>query len=164
MSRVDRSPATFGGWVSASAALVALVSGGLSSWPALAVGAVGLALVGAGLVRGLDTAITLGAVCLVASALVAAVGGAPPALVLVGVAASVVAWDVGGTAVGVGAQLGHDADTVRLEAVHAGASVVVGAVTAGVGYGLYRVGTGGQPIVALLFLVLAAVLLAAALD
>lgn len=164
MSRLDRTPTPFGRWVAVSAALVALVSSGLSSWPALGLGAAGLTLVGVGLHRGTDAAVTVGAVCLLAGSLVAAVDGAAPALVLVAVTASVVAWDVGGTAIGLGAHLGRDADVVRLEAVHAGASVAVGAVTAGVGYGLYRAGTGGHPMVALLFLTLAAVALVAALD
>jgi hypothetical protein len=76
----------------------------------------------------------------------------------------VLAWDVGGSAISVGAQLGRDADTVRLEAVHIAASTALGAVVVGVGYGLYRAGPGEQPVVALVLLVVAAVLLVEALS
>jgi hypothetical protein len=83
---------------------------------------------------------------------------------LAGVAFAVLAWDAGWNAIGVGAQLGREADTVRLEAAHLAASTAVGVAVLGVGFGLYRVGTGGKPIAVLLLLVIAAVLLVEALS
>jgi hypothetical protein len=53
---------------------------------------------------------------------------------------------------------------VRLEAAHLAASTAVGVAVLGVGFGLYRVGTGGKPIAVLLLLVIAAVLLVEALS
>lgn len=164
MRAVDRSPARLGRGVSIGAALVALLASGLHSWPALAAGTLGLLLLVAGLVRGSDAAVTVGAFGLFAGAIVAGARGAPALPVLVSVTSAVLAWDAGGSAISVGDQLGRDADTRRLEAVHLTASALVGAMTAGVGYGLYRAGAGGRPVAALVLLVVAAVLLVAALD
>lgn len=164
MSAVDRSPARLGRGVSVGAGLLALLSVGLYSRPALAVGAPGLVLLVVGLIRGSDAAVTVGAFGLFAGAILAGARGAPVAPVLVSVTSAVLAWDAGGSAIGVGNQLGRDADTRRLEAVHLTASALVGAVTAGAGFGLYRAGTGGRPAAALVLLLVAAVLLVAALD
>lgn len=166
MSAVDRSPARLGRGVSVGAGLLALLSAGLYSWAALAIGAPGLVLLVGGLFRerGSDAAVTVGAFGLFAGAILAGTRGAPVAPVLVSVTAAVLAWDAGGSAIGVGNQLGRDADTRRLEAAHLTASALVGAVTAGAGYGLYRAGTGGRPAAALVLLLVAAVLLVAALD
>lgn len=166
MRAVDRSPARLGRAASVGAGLLALLSVGLYSPPALAVGGAGLILLVVALFRerGSDAAVTVGASGLFAGAILAGARGAPVAPVLVSATAAVVAWDVGSSAIGVGEQLGRDADTRRLETVHATASVLVGAVTAGVGYGLYRAGTGGRPVAALALLVVAAVLLVEALD
>jgi hypothetical protein len=164
MRAVDRSPARFSRWASIVAGVVALVSTGLYSWPALAAGALGLSLLVGGLTRGARRAVTLGSFCLFVGGILAGSGGAPVPPVLVGVTAAVLAWDVGGNAIGIGAQLGRDAETLRLEAVHLAASAVVGIVVAGAGFGIYRVGVGGRPLLALLLLVVAAVLLVKALD
>lgn len=164
MRPIDRSPARLGRWASIVAALVALASSGLYSWVALAVGVLGLGLLVVGLGRGIDGPVTGGAFCLFVGAIVAGAQGAPVGPVLIGATAAVLAWDFGGSAIGVGAQLGRDADTARLETVHIAASALVGVVVAGVGFGLYRAGTGGKPVVALVLLVIAAVLLVEALD
>jgi len=164
VTAVSRGPTRLSGWVSASAAVVAVVSSGFYSWAALVVGTLGLTLVAVGLVRGARAAVTVGAFGLFVGGIVAGVRGAPVVPVLVGVTCSVLAGDVGASAISIGRQLGRDADTTRLEAVHVTASVAVGVGTAGVGYGLYRAGTGEQPIAALVFLLLAAVLLVEALG
>ena len=161
---IDRSPTRLGRWATTGAGVVALASVGLYSWPALAAGTLGLSLLLVGLVRGTGGLVDGGAFALFVGAVLAGAEGAPVLPVLVGVAAAVLAWDFGGTAIGVGAQLGREADTVRLEAAHLGASTAVGVTVLGVGFGLYRVGTGGQPIAALLLLVIAAVLLVEALS
>lgn len=164
MKPIDRSPARLSRWISFVAALVALVSSGLYSWPALATGTLGLGLLGVGLARGSTTGVTVGAFGLFVGAILAGAQGAPVVPALIGVTFAVLAWDLGGSAISIGDQLGRDADTVRLEAVHMTGSTAVGAVTAGVGFGLYQAGNGGQPVAALVFLVIAAVLLVAALD
>lgn len=162
--RIERAPTPFGRRLSLAAGLVAVLAGGLYSWLALALGAVGFLTLAAGLVRGTDRPVTLGAVGLAGGALAAGVEGAPAPAVLVSVVAAIVAWDVAGNAIGIGRQLGREAGTRKAEAVHAAASAAVGLATAGAGYGLYRAGTGEQPVAALVFLLVAAVLLLETLD
>ena len=164
MRPVDRSPARLSAWASAGAGLVALASTGLHSWPALAAGTLGLLALVVGLARGTRSRVSLGAFGLLGGVLLAGAQGAPVLPVLVGVTFAVLAWDAGGSAVSIGAQLGRDADTRRLEVVHLASSLAVGAVVAGLGYGLYRVAAGGQPVAALVLLVVAAVLLVEAID
>ena len=161
---VDRRPSRTGAGLALVPALVAALAGGLYTSPGLLVGVAGLLGLAAGLARGSRTAVTLGASGLFAGAVLAGAEGAPVGPVLVGAAAAVVAWDVATTAVSVGEQLGRDAGTGRLEATRALASVGVGAVTVGLSYGVYLAGAGGRPVAALLFLLVAAVLLVAALD
>lgn len=163
-AEIDRAPTRLSSWTAVGAALVALGAGGFYSWPALAAGTLGLGLVVAGLARGSIGPVTAGAGCLFAGAIVAGVQRAPAAAVLVGAVAAVLAGDIGGNAIGLGRQLGRDAETRRLEAVRIASSTAVGIGTAGVGYGLYRTASGGQPILALVCLLLAAALLVSALE
>lgn len=164
MKPINRAPARLSRWISVSAALVAVGSSGFYSWPALAVGTLGLLLLVVGLIRGANTAVTIGAFGLFVGGIIAGVQNAPIVPVLISVTFTVLAWDVGGSAISIGKQLGREADTIRIEAVHMTASGIVGVVTAGVGYGLYQTGTGEQPVAALVFLLIAAVLLVEALD
>lgn len=163
-NRIERGPAPLSRRLSLAAAFVAMLSGGLYSWLALALGALGFLTLSVGLVRGTDRPVTLGAAGLASGGLAAGVEGAPAPAVLVSVVAAIVAWDVAGNALGIGRQLGREAGTSRLEAVHAATSAAVGLATAGAGYGLYRAGTGEQPVAALVFLLVAAVLLLETLD
>lgn len=163
MKPISRSP-------SQGCQLGALVMGVLSlgasgyySWPALVVGTAGFGLLAVGLLRGSNGNVTVGAFGLFVAAITSGAGGAPIGPVLLSVITAVLAWDYGGTAISIGRQLGTEARTGRIEAVHMGASALVGISTAGVGYGLYWAGSGGQPITAVVFLVLAAVFLVLAL-
>lgn len=162
MTRIDRSPAVFSGSVAVAAALVSL-SPGMYGWTALATGVAGFVVILGGLTRGSHAAVTVGAASLLAGSILAGVGEAPVEVLLIAITATVVAWDAGGTAITLGDQLGRAADTVRIEVVHLGTTVLVGILTAGTGYALYRTVTGGAPVLAVLLLSLAAVLLASAL-
>lgn len=164
MTVVDRRPARIGRWLSGFAGVLAVVTSGFYSWSALAVGGVGLVVLWAGLLRGTRSAVTTGSFGLFVAAVAAGTRGAPVPPVLGSVVLTVVAWDAGGNAIGIGEQLGRDAGTARIEIVHSAATLAVGAVTAGVGYAVYRFGTGGQPVAAVVFLVFGALLLVAALD
>lgn len=161
---VDRSPARLTRWASLGAGALALLLGGLYSWPALAACVIGLSLLAVGLVRGNAGLVDGGGFSLLAGGILAGAGGTTVLPVLASVTAAVLAWDFGGNAIGIGAQLGRDADTLRLEATHVAASTVVGAVVAAAGFGLYRLGTGGGPAATLILLAVAAVLLVEALS
>lgn len=160
---IDRSPTRLSGSVAVLAAVLAFATVGAYSWPALAAGAAGVALIVAGLLVGSEPAVTGGAAALAGGVLVGGVEGVPALLVLFAAALAVLAWDAATFAVGLGRQLGRAADTARLEAVHLAATVSVGAATVGVGYALFRTAGGGLPVTALVFLLLGAVLLSAAL-
>ncbi len=159
-----RATGRLDGSVAVAAALVAAAATGPFSTTAVALVGAGVAFLAVGVARDSRRAITAGGVGLLGGALAAGAAGAPVLPVLVGVAATVVAWDLGGRGVDLRAQLGEATDTGRLEAVHVAASVGVAVAVAGVGWGVYRAGTGGQPVAALAFLLLAAALVASALS
>ncbi len=160
---VDHGPPTEGIAATAVAgALVVVALGAVSAvGGGLAVVAVLLAL--AGVVRPSRQVIGAGTAVAGVGLLVAGFGGAPPEPLLLGAVGTVLVWDFGEHAVGLGEQLTADTDATRNVAVHAAASVAVGTVTVGVGYGVYAGATGGQPVVALFFLLAGAVGLAVAL-
>lgn len=164
MTVVDRRPARISRWLAGFAGVLALVMSGFYSWSALLVGALGAVILCAGLLRGVVGAVTTGAFGLFIAAILAGVQRAPVLPVLTSITLAVVAWDIGGNAISIGEQLGRDAETTRIEIVHSVASLTVGVVTAGIGYAIYWFGTGGQPVAAVVFLVLGAVLLIATLD
>ena len=164
MRRIDRSPARFSSAVAGGMAIVAVGATGRYSLFAVALGAVGAGLLVVGLARSSRPAISRGVAVVFLATLAAGIEGAPPGVLLVGVTATVLAWDAGTTAVSVGEQLGRDADTVRIEAFHVGASAAVGAVVVATGYLLFSSVAGGAPVSALVLLVVAAVLLVAAVQ
>ena len=161
---IDRRPARFSSALAVGAAIVAVVAAGRYSVAGAAAGLAGLLFLASGLAVGRQVGVSVGAVGLFAGVVYGGVLGAHPVVLLVGVAATVVAWDAGGTAIDVGAQLGREADTARVELVHAAGSLAVGTATIGVGYGVYLTAGGGQPTAALLLLLVAVVLLLATLD
>lgn len=160
---VDDSPAP----VSAVLALVAAAVGAVMATAAVPLaggaGILGLVFVAVGVVRGRVAAVTLGSVGLLAAAILAGMGGAGIAPVLGIVLTSALAWDLGEQAINVGEHVGRDSPTARGELVHAGLSLAVGLVAAGVAAAIYVAAAGGLPTVALVVLVVAAVLLTAAL-
>lgn len=164
MTTVDRSPARISTWTAMLAALVAFGLSGFYSWIALGVGAVALVVVALGLVRGSHRAVTVGGFGLLLGTIVAGVQNAPVVPLLGGLTATVLAWDIGHSAISVGRQLGRSATTIRIEAVHIGTSLTVGVTTIGVGYGIFRIGSADQPLATLVFLLIGAVLLVAVLE
>jgi hypothetical protein len=161
---VSRRPTRLAAGASLAAGVLALAASAPYSWTGLALGTGGLLVLSVGVVRGADAAITLGAAGLLAAALAAGARAAPVLPTLAAVTGSVVAWDAGRHAASVGRQLGRDADTRRVELVHVTASVGVGVVAAGLGYTVYATAAGDQPVAALAFSLLAAVLLVEALG
>jgi hypothetical protein len=160
---VDRSPARTSRLLSLVAASVAVGAAALASSTGALVAVGGALLVAVGLVLGSRRFVTGGSFVALLGVLYGGLFAAPPAFLVLGTAAVVLAWDVGEQAINVGEQLGREADTERLELMHAAGSTVVAASASGVGYGVYLLGAGGQPVTALVFLLVAAVALTSAL-
>jgi len=159
---LDRRPSRTGTALSLLAALV--VVGALTPVAAgQLVAAIGLVALVVGLQSGAGRAVDAGATLLFVGVVIAGVFGAPPELLLVATAGTVVAWDVGENAVSLGHQLGRAAGTDRAEFVHAAASTGVAAAGAGLAYVAFVGVESGQPSIALVSLLFGAVLLATAL-
>lgn len=160
---VQRSPARLSGRLSVGVAGVVVLVVLPFSVPGAVLAAGGVVATGVAAVTGSRGVADLAGVGLLAGVVVAG-QAAPPPVVLAGVVATVLAWDLVGNAIGLGRQLGREADTARAELVHAGASLAVGTVTALAGYVVYRVGVGrGVPVAAVVLLVVAGVVLVSAL-
>jgi len=160
---IDRSPTRVGSGIAVLAALTTLAAAGAFSWPALALGGLGVLAVAAGVTLARHDAVTTGAATLFLGVLAAGVQGAPIPALLVGAVATVVAFDSAGTAIDLGAQLGRGAPTRRLELVHAGGTTLVGALTAVVGWAVFQIGVGTAPLTAPVLLLVAALAVAGAL-
>jgi len=88
-----------------------------------------------------------------------AIQDAPTVQLLTAGAATVLAWDLGEQAVNVREQVGRDAATLGFEALHGGATALVGAVGVGVALLVRAVGPTGIPLPALVLLLGAGVTL-----
>ncbi|WP_415380600.1 hypothetical protein [Halosimplex sp. TS25] len=151
--------------------LVSGVAGATAAATGLAGGVTGAGVTALGtlvLLAGVRTAnhrvVDVGGLLAFVGVVFAALGNAAEPAVLVGTAASVVAWDAGGNAVSLGEQLGAQADTARAETLHAATGALVGLVSAGIGLTLFEVGPTRQPVTTLFVLLVAAALLVVALN
>lgn len=143
--------------------IVAVGGSGFFSWTGLLLGATGALVFIAGLLLEARRAVSAGAFVVAAGGIMAGVEQAPVLVVLVAVAATVVAWDVGRFGMSLRRQLGDDAPTISTESVHAAMSVGAGAAAVTIGYGLFQFGAEGETATAVVFLLLASVLLVVAL-
>lgn len=159
MSEIVRRPTRVGSVLALLAATVAVAAAGIGAASGAAMGGVGLVALGLGLLVGSRRSVSVGAAMLLLGVLLAGWAGSAPEPLLVGALGGVIAWDVGSNAVSVGNQLGRDTRTARLELVHAASSMVVGAVTVAIGYAVYVTASGGQPVAAVVFLLLGVVVL-----
>jgi len=154
MNRITRKPTT----VSSLAAVVAGAFGLLLSGPyapiALLTAAGGVVLLGAAAASGVRPLVTLGALGVFVAAVVAGGSGAPPSITLSAILTAVLAYDFGGTAVDLGEELGREADTRRLELLGVATSSLAGIAAATGSYLVYLVGATGQPLSAVVLLLI----------
>lgn len=106
----------------------------------------------------------LGGLAIVFGIAIAGVGPLPLGLVLVATVASVVAWDASTTAIALDAQVSPAATTHRAEAVHTGATLVVGTLLGGIVFLLSLVGSDTVPAVVAVFAIGGAVALLLVVD
>ncbi|MGZ0748046.1 DUF7519 family protein [Haloparvum sp. AD34] len=173
MTEIDRRPPTTGVAFATSFALLAAVATAAVSLQGAAGVGVAVVLVAIGLVRRshavLALAVAVGAAGLVFAATSGGAGGAGGSGgagdvlgLLVAAVSLAVAWDVGDHALSLGTAVGRNARSARNQFVHAGTSLLVGTLAAGVGYGTYVSAAGGQPVAALVFLLFGAIVLVSA--
>ncbi|TKX70074.1 hypothetical protein [Halorubrum sp. SP9] len=142
--------------VAATAASVASPTGGAL------LGVAALGFLG-GSLRGSVRVLTWGAAVGVVGLALAGYRGAPPEALLVAAVGLAVAWDVADHGVGLGEQVGRGARARRNVAVHAGSGLLVGALAAGLVYGVTLAVGGGQPVAALALLLAGGIALISAL-
>jgi hypothetical protein len=154
----------------ALAVVLSLVAAGVASLAALLAAPLGGALLGgatvalaAGSLRRSHRLLSWAAGIGVVGLAVAGYRGGGVEALLVGGVALAVAWDVADHGLSVGEQVGRGARTRRNVAVHAGATLLAGALSVGVVYGVYRAAAGSRPVAALALLLFGAVVLASAL-
>lgn len=158
---VDHAPTRASSYAAVGAGIVAALTSAPFALLALPLGIGGIGILAAGLFRGEGNRawVTIGAVGLFLSVLVAGGFGVPPELLLVSAAAAVLSWNFGLNAIGLGEQIGRTSRTRRNEVIHGAVATVVAAVAAGFGYAVFGLAGGGQPVGALTMLLFAAVFL-----
>lgn len=155
----ETAPTRFGSAIALCWVFVSIGVSALYSLPALAVGGLGGLLFVSGLLGGSRRRLSGGAFSVFLAALLAATLGAPVDATLLGVVTAVLAWDAGGVSMSLGTQLGSDAPTIRAELVHVSASAGIGLFTIVVGYAIFSFWSGVVSISALIYLLLAALVL-----
>ncbi|MXV62768.1 hypothetical protein GS429_11960 [Natronorubrum sp. JWXQ-INN-674] len=156
---ITRRPTVVLSAATIAAVLAAVLAIGAGADSALAFGLLGAVCLAAGVVRGLPTALDVGAVVLFIGVVVGGLEQTAVEPTVIGTIATVIAWDLGHSAVDLGEQLGRESRTARLEAVQIVSSLLVGLLSGTVGYAVYVVAGGGQPVAAAVLLLLAAVLI-----
>lgn len=156
---LTRRPALISSAVAATGAILAVVTSGYASIFGLALAVIGASFLALGLARGTHSAIDVACLLLFAGVLASGYEGGSVELALLGTVGTVVAWDLGQSAIDLGEQLGREAQTTRLEAVHVASSAIVGLVAITIGYTLYVFAADGQPVAAVALLLAAASLI-----
>jgi len=100
------------------------------------------------------------ALVLVGSLISGAYGAVTPEIMLVGVASTVLAWDLGQHGISIGEQLGRKTRSKRLQLVHAATSAVVIGLVSFVAYFVYLFSGDGRPGPAVALIVLGIVVMA----
>ncbi|WP_394740432.1 DUF7519 family protein [Natronococcus roseus] len=159
MSEITRRPAVRSSVAAGAVVLVAVLAAGSQSASALGFGAVGGLVFAVGLVTGRHRAVDVGALALFLGVVAGGLEATAVEATIVATVATVVAWDLAHGAIALGDQLGHEAETRRLEAIRAVSSLLVGLLSGTAGYAVYVFGGSGQPVAAVVLLLVAAVLI-----
>lgn len=144
---VDHSPSRFSQLVTVGAALLGAGMMAPFSGFSIPFGIVGVLLVGMGIGKTYSRRwVSVGVAMILVGALISgAYGFVPAELILVGVGATLIAWDVGQHGLSVGEHLGRQTQTVRLETVHAASTTLFVGCASIFTYAVYLAGGTGQP-------------------
>lgn len=163
MSEFDAEPPRAALLPVAVAAAVALLPVSASS-VGLAVGLAGAALLLLGTRDGRHVFVTVGGGALAVGVVLGAATGIDPVYALVGGVGTVVAYDAGEHAVGLGVDVGKHARVRQAMLVHVGSTASVSLLVATAAYIVYQFGPSSLPLTALLTLLFGGVLLAYVLE
>lgn len=163
MNRITRKPTVVSSVAAVAAGVIGLLLSGLYSSLALFAATGGVIFLGLAAVTGVRPLVTVGGLGIFAAAVAAGVRGAPPLILLGSVLVAILAYDFGGTAVDLGEELGREADTQRLEILRVATSSLAGFAAATASYLVYLVGASGQPLSAVVLLLIAVFVLFIAL-
>ena len=156
MTTLTHRPTLLTSGIAGLAALTAVVGAGLGSVSGFGLSAVGLVVLALGLGISRRIGVDLGGAVLFLGVVVSGIGSQGVEVTVAATIATVVAWDLGHTAIDLGEQLGREPDTARLEGVRAFWSLFVGLLAATLGYGVYLFAIDGQPVASVVLLLLAA--------
>lgn len=146
-----------------AAGLIAVLVTGTAT-PAVLFTTVGAVALPAATATGSRRFLVLGAAAGLAGVFLAALGGLPPVLALVGTCAVVLAWDLGEHAVGLGRHVGRRAESKRATAVHVATSGGFAVALVAVATAVFRLARGGQSLAGAVVLAGAAALFALLID
>ncbi|SNZ17078.1 hypothetical protein SAMN06269185_2881 [Natronoarchaeum philippinense] len=157
---LDHSPTKLSTIAAVGAAVLAALTSAPFALLALPVGLAGAGAVGAGLIVAESrTWVAVGVGALFLSVLISGGFGTPVELLLVSMVATVLAWDFGHNAISLGEHVGRHSTTRRNEIIHGAATTIAASLAAAVGYGVYAIAGGGQPVAALSLLLFGIVFL-----
>lgn len=152
---IDRAPVGLSSVLAIAASAIAAVAASEGNTAGGALAGLGVVLIALGVLRGSRGAVHAAGLALLGGIVLGGSGDASELWILVATVAAVLAWDVGQNAIGLGEQLGRNADTARAELAHAAGTVTVGASTAGLAYVLYLFAGTNQPLSAIVVLLVA---------
>lgn len=162
MTEIDRRPPIQSVVGVAMGGLLSVAAIGIGSPEGAAVGVAGLLAFVVGLLRSSSRALTWGAGLVAVGIVIGGLAGAGAGGLVVAAVALAVTWDIADHALSIGDHVGRRARSSRNQFFHAGASLLVGLLTAGIAYGSYAAATGGQPVAALVFMLFGVVVLVSA--
>ncbi|MFB6146148.1 MAG: hypothetical protein ABEJ08_00490 [Halobacteriaceae archaeon] len=157
---VDDRPPILSAGLAVMAAVLSTLSA-LAGGSGAAVCLLGTALVATGVGSRRRWAVHAGTVGLVTGLLIAGVAGAPASLLLPGLAAAVLAWDLGQYSLELGEQVGRRAATTGAEVSHAAGSTLVAVLAVLTGILAPRAIEMGGTVTAAAFMLVAILLLGA---
>lgn len=159
---IEHRPPRISQWI----AVAAVVFGAVATVPfatlAIPFGVAGVALVVVALfVRHSRSWLTVGtALILLGTIITGAYGAVPPELMLLGVGATIIGWDVGQHGIGIGRQLGRSTPSTRVQLVHTGTSAITIGLVSILSYAVFLLAGDGQHVTTVAVLLLGVIVVA----
>lgn len=155
----DRRPPSLSLAVSLVWLSLSVVITSLFSFESVPLGLVGILIIIGAFFRQSRQLLSIGVALVVVGVIVAGVVSMPIAWTLLAGTVAILGWDAGSTTLSLGEQLGRQAQTHRIEAMHIGSSAAVGFGTVAIAYTVIYTAGGARTVSAILLLVVAVAIL-----